>query len=100
MVNVGTLFAFLLVSAGVIVLRRARPDLPRGFRTPLVPLLPVASVCACVWLMVNLTVITWVRFGVWMVAGIAIYLGYGRRHSVLAGRQADETEKDAALDPA
>jgi APA family basic amino acid/polyamine antiporter len=50
--------------------------------------------------MVNLTVITWVRFGVWMVAGIAIYLGYGRRHSVLAGRQADETEKDAALDPA
>jgi basic amino acid/polyamine antiporter, APA family len=100
MVNVGTLFAFVLVSAGVIVLRRARPDLPRGFRTPLVPLLPVASVCACVWLMVNLTVITWVRFGVWMIAGIAIYLGYGRRHSVLAGRQADETEKDSALDPA
>jgi basic amino acid/polyamine antiporter, APA family len=100
MVNVGTLFAFLLVSAGVIVLRRARPDLPRGFRTPLVPLLPVASVCACVWLMVNLTVITWVRFGVWMIAGIAIYLGYGRRHSVLAGRQADESEMDSALDPA
>ena len=88
MVNVGTLFAFLLVSAGVIVLRRTRPDLPRGFRAPMVPLLPIASVCACVWLMVNLTVVTWVRFGVWMVAGVAIYLGYGRRKSVLASRDA------------
>ena len=88
MVNVGTLFAFLLVSAGVIVLRRTRPDLPRGFRAPLVPLLPIASVGACVWLMINLTVVTWVRFAVWMVVGIAIYLAYGRRHSVLAGREA------------
>jgi basic amino acid/polyamine antiporter, APA family len=100
MVNVGTLFAFLLVSAGVIVLRRARPDLPRGFRAPLVPLLPVVSVCACLWLMVNLTVITWVRFGVWMVVGLVIYLGYGRRHSVLATRATRETQKDATLDPA
>jgi basic amino acid/polyamine antiporter, APA family len=99
MVNVGTLFAFLLVSAGVIVLRRTRPDLPRGFRAPLVPLLPIASVCACLWLMVNLTVITWVRFGVWMVAGIAIYLGYGYRHSVLASRATGEIEEDATLDP-
>jgi basic amino acid/polyamine antiporter, APA family len=87
MVNVGTLFAFLLVSAGVIVLRRTRPDLPRGFRAPWVPLLPIASVGACLWLMVNLTVITWVRFGVWMALGVFIYLGYGRRHSVLASRE-------------
>ncbi|HTZ13505.1 MAG TPA: amino acid permease [Mycobacterium sp.] len=100
MVNVGTLFAFLLVSAGVIVLRRARPDLPRGFRAPLVPVLPVVSVCACLWLMVNLTVITWVRFGVWMVAGLVIYLSYGRRHSVMASRPTRETRKDATLDPA
>jgi APA family basic amino acid/polyamine antiporter len=50
--------------------------------------------------MVNLTVITWVRFGLWMVAGIAIYLGYGRRHSVLASRQAAEAEQDRTLDPA
>jgi basic amino acid/polyamine antiporter, APA family len=100
MVNVGTLFAFVLVSAGVIVLRRTRPDLPRGFRAPWVPLLPIASVCACLWLMINLTVMTWIRFGVWMVAGIAIYLGYGRRHSVLASRQAAEPERDAALDHA
>jgi APA family basic amino acid/polyamine antiporter len=86
MVNVGTLFAFLLVSAGVIVLRRTRPDLPRGFRAPWVPVLPVAAACACIWLMINLTVITWVRFGVWMVIGVAIYLGYGRRNSVFAKR--------------
>jgi APA family basic amino acid/polyamine antiporter len=90
MVNVGTLFAFLLVSAGVIILRRTRPDLPRGFRAPMVPLLPIGSVCACVWLMVNLTVVTWLRFGVWMIAGVAIYLGYGRRKSVLASRAADD----------
>ena len=69
MVNVGTLFAFVLVSAGVIVLRRTRPDLPRGFRAPWVPLLPIASMCACAWLMLNLTVLTWIRFGVWMVPG-------------------------------
>ncbi len=90
MVNVGTLFAFVLVSAGVIVLRRTRPELPRGFRAPWVPLLPITSVCACLWLMVNLTVMTWIRFGVWMVAGIALYAGYGRRHSVLAGREAGQ----------
>jgi len=89
MVNVGTLFAFVLVSAGVIVLRRTRPDLPRGFRAPWVPLLPIASVCACLWLMVNLTALTWVRFGVWLVLGTAIYVGYGRRHSVQGRRQAE-----------
>jgi basic amino acid/polyamine antiporter, APA family len=88
MVNVGTLFAFLLVSAGVIVLRRTRPDLPRAFRAPWVPVLPIASVLACVWLMVNLTVVTWIRFGVWMVVGVVIYLGYGRWNSVLARRNA------------
>jgi APA family basic amino acid/polyamine antiporter len=89
MVNVGTLFAFLLVSAGVIVLRWARPDLPRGFRAPWVPLLPIASVLACLWLMLNLTGLTWIRFAVWMVAGVVIYVGYGRRYSVLASRRTD-----------
>jgi basic amino acid/polyamine antiporter, APA family len=100
MVNVGTLFAFVLVSAGVIILRRTRPDLPRGFHAPWVPLLPIASVCACLWLMVNLTLLTWIRFGVWMLAGVAIYLGYGRRHSVLARREAVAAEKTESLDPA
>lgn len=88
MVNVGTLFAFVLVSAGVIVLRRSRPDLQRGFKAPWVPLLPIASVCACLWLMLNLTALTWVRFGVWLVIGVVIYVGYGRRHSLQRGRAA------------
>jgi len=87
MVNVGTLFAFVLVSAGVIVLRRNRPDLERGFRAPWVPLLPIASVAACVWLMLNLTALTWIRFGVWLLVGTAIYFGYGRRHSVQGQRE-------------
>jgi APA family basic amino acid/polyamine antiporter len=90
MVNVGTLFAFVLVSAGVIVLRRTRPDLERGFRAPWVPVLPIASIASCAWLMVNLTALTWVRFGVWLVVGTVIYLGYGYRHSLQGRRQADQ----------
>ncbi|KAA0104714.1 amino acid permease [Mycolicibacterium sp. P1-5] len=88
MVNVGTLFAFILVSAGVIILRRTRPDLDRGFRAPLVPALPILSIAACGWLMLNLTGLTWIRFLVWMVIGVGFYLLYGRRHSVLAQREA------------
>ena len=88
MVNIGTLFAFVLVSAGVIVLRRSRPDLPRGFRTPWVPALPIAAIVACLWLMLNLTGLTWIRFLVWMAIGVVIYAVYGRRHSMLARRQA------------
>ncbi|MFS0897857.1 APC family permease [Mycolicibacterium litorale] len=87
MVNIGTLFAFVLVSAGVIVLRRTRPDLERGFKAPWVPLLPIASIIACVWLMLNLTGLTWMRFLIWMAIGVAIYFVYGRRHSVLRRRE-------------
>jgi basic amino acid/polyamine antiporter, APA family len=87
MVNVGTLFAFVLVSAGVIILRRSRPDLHRAFRVPLVPWLPIAAIVACLWLMLNLTALTWIRFLVWMAIGIVVYLLYGRRHSALAQRE-------------
>lgn len=93
MVNIGTLFAFVLVSAGVIVLRRSRPDLKRGFRVPGVPWLPIASIVACVWLMLNLTALTWIRFLVWMAIGVALYFLYGRRHSVLGRRQ----DRDQAI---
>ncbi|MGH3588675.1 MAG: amino acid permease [Pseudonocardia sp.] len=86
MVNIGTLFAFVLVSIGVVILRRTRPDLPRSFRTPLVPLVPVLSVLACLWLMINLSVETWLRFIIWMVLGIVVYFAYGRSHSVLGRR--------------
>ena len=84
MVNVGTLFAFVLVSAGVIILRRTRPDLQRGFKAPFVPVLPILSIAACLWLMINLTVLTWIRFVIWMVVGIVVYALYGYRHSRLA----------------
>jgi basic amino acid/polyamine antiporter, APA family len=86
MVNIGTLFAFVLVSIGVVVLRRTRPDLPRSFRTPLVPFVPILAVLACVWLMVNLSVETWLRFVIWMAIGLVVYFTYGRSHSVLAQR--------------
>jgi APA family basic amino acid/polyamine antiporter len=83
MVNVGTLFAFVLVSIGVIVLRRKRPDLNRGFRTPWVPLVPILSVVACVWLMINLSLLTWVRFVAWMILGLVVYFCYGYHRSKL-----------------
>jgi APA family basic amino acid/polyamine antiporter len=89
MVNVGTLFAFVLVSAGVLVLRRTRPDLPRAFRVPWVPVIPILAILACLWLMLNLTVLTWLRFVAWMVLGVLIYFGYSRRHSLLGKRQAE-----------
>ncbi|GHH64647.1 amino acid permease [Streptosporangium violaceochromogenes] len=84
LVNIGTLFAFVVVSTAVVVLRRTRPDLPRSFRTPLVPLVPALSVLACLYLMLNLPVETWLRFVAWMLIGIVVYIGYGYRHSRLA----------------
>jgi Amino acid transporters len=89
MVNIGTLFAFVLVSVGVVVLRRTRPDLPQSFRTPLVPLVPVLAVLARLWLMLNLSVETWLRFVGWMVIGFVLYFLYGRTHSRPALRTAD-----------
>ncbi|MFD3506050.1 amino acid permease [Nocardia sp. NPDC058666] len=86
MVNIGTLFAFVLVSIGVIILRRTRPDLPRGFRVPFVPLIPILAVLACLWLMVNLSVETWLRFLIWMALGFVVYFAYGRRHSILGNK--------------
>lgn len=83
LVNIGTLFAFVVVSAAVMILRRTRPDLPRAFRTPLVPLVPALSILACLFVMLNLPVETWLRFLVWMVIGIVIYAAYGYRNSRL-----------------
>ncbi|MDH6699806.1 APA family basic amino acid/polyamine antiporter [Streptomyces sp. MAA16] len=84
LVNIGTLFAFVVVAVGVVILRNTRPDLPRSFRTPLVPILPIVSVCASLWLMLNLPAETWLRFAVWMVIGFVVYFLYGRTHSRLA----------------
>src|SRR3954453_5540035 len=83
LVNIGTLFAFVLVAAGVLVLRRTHPDLPRAFRTPLVPVLPVVSILASIYLMLNLPAETWWRFIVWMVIGFGVYFLYSYRNSRL-----------------
>jgi APA family basic amino acid/polyamine antiporter len=90
MVNIGTLFAFVLVSIGVIVLRRTQPDLPRAFRTPAVPLIPILAVIACVFLMLNLGTLTWWRFLVWMALGFVVYFLYGYRQSRLAREESQE----------
>jgi len=90
LVSIGTLFAFIIVSLAVPVLRRKRPDVHRPFRVPLSPVLPVVSALACLYLMTNLTMETWLRFAVWMVVGMVVYLGYSRRKARLAtGEEAE-----------
>jgi basic amino acid/polyamine antiporter, APA family len=81
--NIGTLFAFFLVSAGVIGLRRIEPDRERPFRVPGYPVTPVLSMLACLWLMLGLPASNWWRFGLWLALGFAVYLLYGARHSRL-----------------
>ncbi|HZZ19952.1 MAG TPA: amino acid permease [Opitutaceae bacterium] len=85
--NIGTLFAFALVSVGVIVLRKRQPDRHRAFKVPFVPLFPIISVILCVVLMTGLTVITWIRFFVWLAIGLAIYFGYSRKRSEFSQAQ-------------
>ena len=99
MVNIGTLFAFVLVCVGVVVLRRTRPDLKRGFRVPLVPLVPILAVLACFWLMINLAIETWIRFLVWMMIGVVVYLSYGVKHSVLGLRERMELPGYPPVEP-
>ncbi len=96
LVSIGTLFAFILVSVGVVILRRSRPDLPRSFRTPAVYAVATASVLLCLYLMLNLTGGTWVRFLVWMALGLAVYAVYGYRNSRL-GRS--EAARHSTADP-
>src|SRR5262249_27034607 len=82
LVSIGTLFAFVIVSVGVIVLRRTQPDLERPFRTPWVPVIPIAAALVSLLLMVSLPLAPWVRLFVWMALGAVIYFTYGRKRSV------------------
>ena len=86
--SIGTLFAFVVVCAAVLVLRAKRPDARRPFRVPMGPIFPVLGIVSCAYLMLSLPVLTWVRFLVWLDLGMVIYWFYGRTHSPLV----NETE--------
>jgi APA family basic amino acid/polyamine antiporter len=81
MVNIGTLAAFTLVSIAVPLLRRRRPDIQRSFRVPWNPVVPILSAAICVYLMLNLSIETWLRFAIWMAIGFGLYFVYGYRKS-------------------
>jgi APA family basic amino acid/polyamine antiporter len=85
LVNIGTLAAFVLVCGGAMVLRYTRPELPRPFRTPFSPLIPLLGIAFCIYLMASLPPVTWARFVIWLAIGTVIYFGYSRTRSVLAG---------------
>jgi APA family basic amino acid/polyamine antiporter len=87
MTSIGTLFAFAIVCGAVLILRVSRPEVHRPFRVPLGPLFPVLGIVFCVYLMLNLPILTWVRFLVWLDIGMLIYWFYGRTHSPLANAQ-------------
>ena len=96
MVNIGTLFAFLFVAIGVLVLRRTRPELERGFRVSYSPLVPTLAIIATSWMMVNLRVVTWGYFAAWVTAGLVLYVGFGRRSSRLGRELANHARRAGA----
>jgi basic amino acid/polyamine antiporter, APA family len=93
LVNIGTLFAFLIVNIGVIILRRTQPDLERGFRVPFVPVFPLIGAGLCIYLMSRLELVTWLRFGGWLLLGLIIYFLYGRNHSRLQLGEGPDEER-------
>lgn len=88
--NIGTLFAFSMVSVGIVVLRKTRPDLKRPFKTPFVPVIPALAVIFCVYLMIQLQTFTWEGFLVWLVIGLVIYFTYGYKNSKLQSDKKDQ----------
>ena len=96
LVNIGTLFAFVLVNIGVIVLRRTRPDMNRPFRVPFSPVFPLIGVAFCVYLMAQLPGVTWLRFLIWLIVGLIISFSYSRRYS---RARLEAAQSKAALEP-
>ncbi|WP_026692052.1 amino acid permease [Peribacillus kribbensis] len=92
--NIGTLFAFIFVSIGILVLRKTQPDLPRAFKVPFVPWIPILAVLFCGYLVFQLPALTWASFGIWLIIGLAVYFLYGRKHSKLNSKQ--EEKKDSS----
>ncbi|MCO6462390.1 MAG: amino acid permease [Saprospiraceae bacterium] len=97
MTSIGTLFAFILVCAGIWVMRVKMPEIPRAFKTPLVPLVPILGIITCLFMMVFLPVDTWIRLIVWMLIGMDIYLGYGIRHSALNNESGQRSGRRVVL---
>lgn len=89
--NIGTLLAFVIVCAAVLIMRKTHPDAARPFRCPMVPLIPILGVLSCLLLMFSLPADNWWRLGIWLGLGFLIYFGYGRRHSVMAQERANES---------
>jgi APA family basic amino acid/polyamine antiporter len=83
MTSIGTLLAFVMVCLGILIMRKKEPNAPRGFRTPWVPVVPILGILTCVLMMVSLPLDTWIRLFVWLAIGLAIYYGYGKKHSKL-----------------
>ena len=83
MVSIGTLFAFVLVCIGIMVMRKSDPNTPRPFRAPWVPFVPIAGVVICMAMMLSLPGDTWIRLAVWMAIGFVIYFFYSKKHSLI-----------------
>jgi APA family basic amino acid/polyamine antiporter len=96
LVNIGTLLAFAIVCAAVLIMRRTHPEAKRSFRVPLVPLTPIVGIGACALLMFSLPVVNWLRLAGWLVVGLLVYFGYGRRHSRLSRRAAELAASEPA----
>jgi APA family basic amino acid/polyamine antiporter len=93
LVNIGTLLAFVIVCAAVLIMRRTHPDADRPFRCPLVPLVPILGIAFCSLLMFSLPAENWLRLFIWLLLGFGIYFSYGRYHSVMARQLAQENLK-------
>jgi APA family basic amino acid/polyamine antiporter len=95
--NFGTLFAFITVSVGIIVMRKTQPDLHRAFKVPFVPVIPILSILFCAYLLVNLPSTTWIGFCVWFVLGLVVYFTYSHKHSELAKTDLQQTVNEKAI---
>jgi APA family basic amino acid/polyamine antiporter len=92
LVNIGTLSAFIFLAISVIILRRQQPDLPRGFKCPLVPVIPIISIISCLFLITQLSSTTLQRFAISLIIGVTVYLLYGMRKSKLNNPESDDLD--------
>jgi APA family basic amino acid/polyamine antiporter len=93
LVNIGTLFAFVIVCIAVLIMRKTHPDAKRPFRAPFVPLVPILGILTCLLLMFSLPPENWLRLLIWLLIGFAIYFGYGKKHSIMKNYVAHEIGK-------